>query len=486
MTGEPNDNLPRTLRTTLESFLDLVQCDAGSVFTVRKDQLGEPVLQFETMVTRSMKLCGVPAPLRSLQFKINDASIVGKTAAHRKSIVLNGLHDKQNGSARVARVLEYTTRNIFSGPLVTPRGDLVGVVQLLNKLPKDPSSFQANGTSALPDFNERDERLFSIIVGQVALAIENSILLQEQERLMEGFVGACVTAIEARDPVTSGHSMRVAMFTVGLAEAVNRTDTGPLRDLVFTPAQLRELRFASMLHDIGKIGVKEEVLQKKNKLLPHELDIISMRLKLMRAQMIMSQHKEKNSRYDVSFIERALRKVVEINEPAIVSRPASDIVTGLRSLHVPMDTGEVLTALTEEEAQKLSLPKGSLSELERIEIESHVDKTLEILKMIPWSRGLEQVPEIASKHHEHLDGSGYPRHITAEHIPYQTRLMTICDIYDALRADDRPYKPAMSAEHALNVIAVKVSEGKLDGDCFDVFLQAKIYDLAEIRSRTAV
>jgi HD-GYP domain-containing protein (c-di-GMP phosphodiesterase class II) len=356
----------------------------------------------------------------------------------------------------------------------------------LNKLPKDGTSFNPQGPSPLPYFDEKDERLFSIIAGQSALAIENSLLLEEQERLIEGFVNACVTAIEARDPVTSGHSMRVSNYTVGLAEAVNRTNAGPLRNILFTPAQLRELRFASMLHDVGKIGVKEEILQKQKKLHPHEIEIISMRLKLMRAQlMFLEQTERKNYRDAINRIDCAWKQVVEANEPSILKQATDDLVKDLRSLKVPFDTGEILTAVTEEESQKLSINRGSLSESERLEIESHVSKTFEILKMIPWSRGLEQVPDIAYKHHEKLDGSGYPNQITAEDIPPQTRMMTICDIYDALTADDRPYKPAMPVEKALDIIVAHVKAGKLDGAYFDIFLQAQLYDSSRMPSRSS-
>jgi len=150
-------------------------------------------------------------------------------------------------------------------------------------------------------------------------------------------------------------------------------------------------------------------------------------------------------------------------------------VKDLKSLSVFLDTGELITALTEEECQKLCIPIGSLSESERIEIESHVNKTYEILKMIPWSKGLEQVPEIAYRHHENLDGSGYPNRITKESILPQTRIMTICDIYDALIADDRPYKPAMPSETALDIIRTEVKAGKLDGNYFELFVKAKLF-----------
>src|SRR5438128_1931833 len=140
------ENLRTILETTLESFLDLVQCDAGSVYTVRKGAAATDILKFEAMITRSINLRGVPDHLRTLEFAIDDSSIVGKTAADKKPILLDPLADTGQASQRVGELLNYPTTNIFSGPLITPRGDLVGVVQLLNKIPR---------------FDEKDKRLFS-------------------------------------------------------------------------------------------------------------------------------------------------------------------------------------------------------------------------------------------------------------------------------------------------------------------------------------
>ena len=487
--SETIDNLHKLLDTTLESFLDLVQCDAGSVYMVRKDSNGEQILTFEAMITRSIQLRGVPEYLGKLKFKIDDTSIVGKTAVSRKPILLNMVSSENKVASRVGETLKYTTRNMFSGPLITPRGDLVGVVQLLNKLPLTTATFDPSGSWRLSAFTKRDERLFSIISGQAALAIENSLLLDEQERLMDGIVNACVTAIEARDPVTSGHSLRVSNYSVGLAIAVNRVETGPLRTLSFTQAQLRELRFASMLHDVGKIGVREEVLHKDKKLYPHELETIALRLRLMRTQFLVLQHSEKKDYSDaIRRIDSAWSRILEANEPSVVSRATTELVRDLRSLRVPFDTGEILAALTEDESRKLCISQGTLSEIERLEIESHVNKTYDILKMIPWSKGLEQVPEIAYKHHESLDGNGYPNRITAESIPPQTRIMTICDIYDALVASDRPYKPTLPAERALGIIETQVKAGRLDSDLFDIFVQAQLFNPnpASSRSKTTV
>src|SRR5690242_10735209 len=178
---------------------------------------------------------------------------------------------------------------------------------------------------------------------------------------MEGFVKACVTAIEARDPVTSGHSMRVSDYTVGLAEAVNRTETGPLSGIYFTPAQMRELRYATMLHDVGKIGVKEEILQKRHKLLPHELEIISMRLRLMRAEMMLVEKtRNENHSEQIRRLDTAWSRLLEASEPSVPPTVTFELLRDLKALKICDDTGVLLTALTEDESQKLLVSKGTL------------------------------------------------------------------------------------------------------------------------------
>src|ERR1041385_3731498 len=139
--------LQKGLGTILQSLLDLVRCDAGSVYTVRKNACGGQILKFEAMITRSIALQRLPEYLRSLEFNIDETSIVGKTAARRRPMLLNVIRKRHDVSPSVGEKLNYPTRNIFSGPLITPRGDLVGVIQLLNKIPRDGSLFeQLNNT----------------------------------------------------------------------------------------------------------------------------------------------------------------------------------------------------------------------------------------------------------------------------------------------------------------------------------------------------
>ena len=129
--------------------------------------------------------------------------------------------------------------------------------------------------------------------------------------------------------------------------------------------------------------------------------------------------------------------------------------------------------------QRLSIPKGSLSDEERVEIESHVTHTFNFLNRIPWTKELKGVPQIAYAHHEKMDGSGYPRGLSKKEIPIQSKMMAISDMYDALTAWDRPYKKAVPEEKALNILQWEVDEGKVDGDLFKIFLEAKLFELVK-------
>jgi HD-GYP domain-containing protein (c-di-GMP phosphodiesterase class II) len=465
----------------LNSFLDLIECDGGSIYTLEKNFQGESVLVFKAMVTRSLGITAVPALLKSTVFRLDETSLVGKTGLYRRLFKENeaGLAPGPEGAAGgfyrnpIDQTINYHTKNILSAPLLTPRGDLVGVIQLVNKLSED-----AGG----PGFSERDERLCGIVSAQASLAIENSTLLVEQERILDGFVNACVTAIEARDPVTSGHSQRVCDLSINTAKSVNRVTAGPLSIIHFSELQMRELRYAAMLHDIGKISVKEDILKKEKKLYPWELELIQMRMKLMKAGLRIQYREEKHQlelARKVREVDQAYRMILAANEPTVLPKDVSAGIIELTRLQVDTGDGEVCCALHAHEKDKLCIPRGSLSAEERIEIEKHVSFTYEILKMVPWSRGLEGVPNIAHRHHEKLDGTGYPMRVKSEEIPIQSRILTICDIFDALTAKDRPYKAAVPLDKALAILEDEVKQGKLDPVLFRLFVDSKAYQIPD-------
>lgn len=147
-------------------------------------------------------------------------------------------------------------------------------------------------------------------------------------------------------------------------------------------------------------------------------------------------------------------------------------------------TDDELAILTAEDFDLLSIPKGSLSPTERKEIESHVVHTQNFLNHIPWTKEFQNIPTIAAAHHEKLDGSGYPYGMKEDEIPLPSKIMTIADIYDALTASDRPYKPAMNAEKAIDILVSEADRGLLDSDLVQVFVDAKVYHAIDTQEYT--
>jgi HD-GYP domain-containing protein (c-di-GMP phosphodiesterase class II) len=329
------------------------------------------------------------------------------------------------------------------------------------------------------------------------VSIENSRLYEDIERLFEGFVTAAVTAIESRDPATSGHSSRVAMLTVGLAEAVDRGADGPYRDLRFSREQVRELRYAGLLHDFGKVGVREQVLVKEKKLYPQDLDLIRHRFAYLdqrtelefergRAELLLQhgraayeaglQRLECERRKRREELARFLDTVIQANEPTVLAEGSFEALEAIgRRTFVDFD-GRLRPLLEDHELQFLMIRRGNLDEHERREIESHVTHTYRFLEQIPWTRELRAIPQIAYAHHEKLNGHGYPNRVTGLEIPVQARIMTIADIYDALTATDRPYKRAVPRERALDILCMEAREGTIDPALLETFIGSRVFE----------
>jgi HD-GYP domain-containing protein (c-di-GMP phosphodiesterase class II) len=362
----------------------------------------------------------------------------------------------------------YHTRSILCVPMWNTRREVVGVLQALNR---------RDG-----DFTGEDAELLVALGGQAASAVENALLNEEIERLFEGFVKASVLAIEQRDPTTAGHSGRVATLTVGLARAVEKAPPPEWRDVRFDAAAIQQLRYAGLLHDFGKVGVREHVLVKADKLYPHELELLRARFDLIRAQLERETLARRLAGHDLAplvermgELDRFWEIIVAANRPTVLPAEASAALHEIAKRTFVDPRGEERPYLTATEVQLLSIPKGSLSDGERLEIESHVTHTYHFLEQIPWTRSLKRVPEIAYGHHEKLDGRGYPRHVAAAQLGVEPRMMAIADIYDALTASDRPYKKAMPVEKALDILRDEVKRGALDGALLDVFIGAGVW-----------
>ena len=393
----------------------------------------------------------------------------------------------------------YRTKSLLTLPLTNNGGEVVGVLQLINRKDRPDALLRtpADVDAHVRPFDARSTQLAQALAGQAGVAIENSMLHVDIERLFEGFIKASVQAIEARDPSTAGHSFRVADFTERLAQAVDRSDEASLRTLHFSRVQLREIRYAALLHDFGKVGVREDVLVKAKKLHPQQLEILKQRFRYARLSVAHEAYRKlldsvvsgscdpaalKAQRHELeqtlagehARLERYLLTVLRANEPSVLHANAPVELREVQSYSFPDGEG-VLPLLYDFEFADLTLPKGSLTAQERVEIESHVTHTYEFLSLIPWTRDLARLPEYAYAHHEKLDGTGYPRGLAQAAIPLPARMMTIADIYDALTAPDRPYKLAVSTERALDILGAEARANKIDATLLQVFIESGAY-----------
>ena len=474
-------NLDRLLDLILSKVRELLKAEAGSIYLLTGE--GER----REMVFAHTQNALVNLPFHRISMAVSRQTLAGYVALTSESLNLpdvyrippeapyrfNDSFDRQAG---------YRTASMLVVPMQDTEGQVLGVLQLINRQNEE------NGGRGV--FSPTDQDLAQSLAGQAAVALKNAQLRQEIELLFEGFVAASVTAIEARDPVTSGHSGRVADLTVGLAEAVNATPHGTYGDLNFTDRQLREIRYASLLHDFGKVGVREQVLVKAKKLDPSQLEMILQRLRqreLEEAMDLLSQAWRgglpfDGSRWEAAVqdrqaeTERLMHLVRQSNEPTIMAQEVAEGLGLLGDLTFTHWSGERREVVEPTQLASLQIRRGSLSDAERLEIESHVTHTFRFLERIPWTRDLAGIPEIAYAHHERLSGRGYPRQLGAPEIPVQSKAMAIADVFDALTARDRPYKGAVPLDRSLSILEEEARDGAIDRPLLDLFIEAKVFE----------
>jgi HD-GYP domain-containing protein (c-di-GMP phosphodiesterase class II) len=487
--------------------------DAGSVYVVEGegDDPSAHALRFAAFQNDSM-----PIPSAGFTIPVSPSSIAGACVLGREVINIPDLYaldEPGTGNNPWGFVHDrsfddnhgYQTRSMLAVPMISAREQVIGVIQLINKKRQAEVRLgaPADFVEQVVPFDKVSENYAATLASQAGIALENALLYDEVRQLFEGFVHASVTAIESRDPTTSGHSQRVADLTVGLAKVVDRVDRGPYANLKLSPTELKQLEYAALLHDFGKVGVRENVLVKPRKLYEHERELIEARFRLIR-RTLEAEH----SRQKVSYLLEASRDAVaeklaaldrdaevkireldeffsfilQANEPTVLEKGGFERLQDIAARRYVDVDGKERPYLTTEERAALEILKGSLTPEEREEIESHVVHTYNFLRQIPWGRTYKDIPLIAGAHHEKLNGSGYPRGLTAEEIPAPTKMMTISDIYDALTARDRPYKKAVPEARALQILEFEVKDGHLDRDLYEIFIEAEVYKI--VRSGT--
>lgn len=495
----------KLLERILTEARDLACCDAASIFLVdRHDAQGKrsrPELVFKLTQNDSIDF-----HFEEKRFELSAGSVAGYAALTGEVVNLDDVyqlpkHSVYKFNSAFDLSMNYRTRSMLVIPMRNHSGEVIGVIQFINRK-SDSAVKLPNPELALAHtipFSDDIVPLLKALASQAAVAIENNLLIDRINMLFDGFVKASVRAIEQRDPTTSGHSFRVAELTCRLAQEAIDCQSGRFANTHMSIAEMKELRFAALLHDFGKVGVREHVLTKAKKLTPEAYGqfvyriawekerirnhYLNSRLKLMKSGGLSSATDEQLALEEAAKLKRLndyLQAVADANEPSLLAEGTFEHLKQIREYMVEDVHGEHRGLIEEAEFQALSVKRGSLTVDERLEIESHVSHTIEFLNTIPWTPELGRVPAIAGAHHEKLNGCGYPYGLKEADIPLGAKMMTICDIFDALTATDRPYKAAVPLERALTILQSEVECGHIDVDLVRLFCETQAYQVLDI------
>jgi HD-GYP domain-containing protein (c-di-GMP phosphodiesterase class II) len=485
----------------------ITRADGGTLYVLESSDEG-PRLRFAIMRTDSLGIAMggttgsdipyYPIHLSGKDGKPNNQMVAAYAALTGKTVNIADAYSEEgfdfSGTRNFDKKTGYRSKAFLTVPMKNHVSEIIGVLQLINS--KDPA------TGEFGPFSHSDQRLAESLASQAAIALTNRQLIDQLEELFESLIALINTAIDKKSHYTSGHCKRVPELTMLLAEAVNETSEGPLRDFNMTDTDRYELKIAGLLHDCGKVTTPVHVVDKATKLqtIFDRINLLDTRFEVLRRDLEIAALKQKidlvcqTSPQDVDVrdrlgeIEQTLRESLRQLEsdreflrhtnvgrefmPPQEQERVKQIGVGYKWIDA---SGGMANFLTQDEIKNLTISKGTLTDEERETINHHIVATIDMLEALPWPKHLENVPEYAGGHHERMDGKGYPNRLTREQMSVQARVMGIADIFEALTAKDRPYKPPKTLTESLSILGRMKLDGHIDPDLFDVFVRKKVY-----------
>jgi HD-GYP domain-containing protein (c-di-GMP phosphodiesterase class II) len=479
-----HSGLSSLLASILAETRDIVAADAGSIYVREKAGPGGPFtdkIRFKISQNDSVDIGH-----KSEEFVIpmDTTTVAGFVAGTGQLLNIEDIFALGDVPYKTARKeyekkFDYRVKSMLTVPLKNMAGEVAGVLQLMNKK-SDPAARLLSADdveNTVVPFTLSDEDFIQSIASQAAVSIERVQLYQEIQSIFEGYLRSSIAAIDERDRVTYGHSRRVMGYTLAFTDAINRTGDGPFAQEHFDENRKNQFRFAALLHDIGKIGVPEALLTKESRLSKDAMAGIAMRAEFVRARMRWNPAAGPFSWQTEAELDADVEFVKKINGAGFLSDPDHARLAAIAEKRYGDTKGEVHAFLTGSELECLSVRKGNLTEKERERINSHAQATRRILSRIPWTRELERIPDIACHHHEKLDGTGYPDGLTGDKLSFESKALAVIDIYEALVAQDRPYKPKMPPEKAIEILRAEVRANHLDGAIVEFFVTNGIYKI---------
>jgi len=487
-----NHDTDSLLERILVVAKSMTNADGGTLYRPSEDmqQLNFHILLNDTLNIHQGGSSGMPVsggvPLYDEQGGKNLGAVAAYAAHFRLSVNIEDVYKADvfnfSGMVKFDQLRGYHSQSILTVPMSDHEGELIGVLQLINA--KDPA------TGAICAFSQTDQRFIEALAAQAAVALTHQRLIYQLEELLESLVNLINIGIDDKSPYTGRHCQFVPELTMMLAEAVHRTDSGPLADFRMTDADRKELWLAGLLHDCGKITTPVHVVDKATKLetIFDRIALVDTRFEvLLRDAEIAALKRKLAPGADAAAIDEELaRQQAALRAERDFIRAANVGGEGMK----PEDQERVRQIgqrrwtgpdgverafLDDDELLNLTIRFGTLTDSERKQINNHIVMTIKMLEALPWPRHLKNVPEYAGGHHERMDGKGYPRGLTKDQMSVQARVMAIADIFEALTAKDRPYKKGKMLSESLRILGNFSLNGHIDPDLFDIFIRNKIY-----------
>lgn len=501
LTAEKNRD--RLLETILRTAQELCHADGGTLYLVREhdprtdddDTLEFAILRNDSLDVSLGGTTGSPVDLPPIPLYLPgtdggpgcpNRNNVATAAVHlRESVHIPDSYDAEgfdfSGTRKFDERSGYRSKSFFTVPLINGEGRVIGVLQLLNALDPD--------TGEVVEFRGEHRRTVEALASQAGVVLDNQLLLAAQKDLLQSFIELLAAAIDAKSPYTGAHCERVPTLAQMLVRSLCDTNEGKFADFDLSDDEWYELKIAAWLHDCGKVTTPVHVMDKATKLetifdrieivrerfaiLERDSEIAHLRAVASGADPAASQaeHDQRVAalRADLAFLE-----VANVGGEFLPPEKQARIAEIGQRTYIAAD-GTTRRLLSEEEVENLSISRGTLTNEERLVINGHMVQTTQMLESLPLPRHLRQVPEIACGHHERMDGTGYPKGIYAGDLSVPARVMAIADVFEALTANDRPYKKAKRLSEAMRIMGFMKKDNHLDPDLFDHFVRSGIY-----------
>lgn len=455
------------LETILTAAMDITSCDAGTLYIRSGD-----TLVFRIMVTRSLGIFrgGRRGPIELPPVQMTRANICSCAALENRLINIADVYEDElfdfSGPRRYDAMTGYRTRSMLVVPMENDDGEVIGVLQLLN-------AQDENGAS-IP-FDPYYEQVIRSLASQAAICLANMNYAAEIIELLDSFVRVTSTAIDARSPYNANHTRNMVRYGGRFLDWLEQNGS----DWHFTGPERRQFLMSVWLHDVGKLVTPLEIMDKDSRLGP-KLELVEHRFETigLLERIALLEGRTDRAEFDRQQDELAAARalVQETNAAGLLTDEQVAALQALEAKTYLDEDGAARHFLAADELHSLSVRKGTLTPEERLIMESHVVMTARMLGEMKFSRDCEMVPVWASEHHEYLDGSGYPKNLSDGAIPREVRLLTILDIFDALTARDRPYKPPMPTDRALSILDSMAQAGQLDGGILKLFEESHAWE----------